>query len=122
MKKIITFLISLVILSCQKGPEGPSEEQQHREKTLRNYSSVENLINEYQSKSTLVEFCEVDSEDGSRKLIDAEMLVSCVYADLKLNKPYVLAKGIPFHSYYWTGYSYDGATKLLKVYYLPQWN
>jgi hypothetical protein len=117
MKTLNILLILFIGISCK---EGPNEDQKYQNETSENYSSIKGLVNGNKNSIVSIEFYRVDLKDGTRKLLDADLILNCSYTDVKLDDPYIVAKGTPFHSYYWTGHSYDGATKTMKLYYLPQ--
>jgi hypothetical protein len=116
MKRLAIFLSLFTTLGCFRGPDNNlSNESRVDEK----YVSVERLITQSQPENFVIEFCQVDQVDEARQLIHGETVVSCLNNEVKLDKPYVIAKGIPFHVATWKGHFYNGATKVMKIYFSP---
>lgn len=113
MKKLAIILFLFCTLACSK--EKISEEFLYEQKVKENYASVEKLIRK--PGINKVEFCELDPKDGHRKMILAKTLISCLTTDIQWNQPYIITKDTSFHAYSYRGYSFDGATQLMKLYF-----
>ncbi|RIV21181.1 hypothetical protein DYU11_17295 [Fibrisoma montanum] len=114
--KILAIILSLfTALGCSRSPD---DKFTNESKVNENYISIEKLVTQPQPETFTIEFIKVDEVDELQNLIYGETVVSCLNTEVKMDKPYVIAKGVPFHVSSWKGHVYNGTTKVMKIYFL----